>query len=79
MPEARDVHRVRTRKSGPDVFVDMHVAFDRDSSFPEVHRQSERVRIAAERAVPGAQVHVHADPYPFLPEDEPPAPYPNDA
>lgn len=75
VPEARDVHRIRSRKSGPDIFVDMHVAFDRTLPFPEVHRLSERVRIAVEDAVPGAQVHVHVDPYPFLPEDEPERPY----
>lgn len=75
VPEARDVHRVRSRKSGPDIFVDMHVAFDRTLSFPVVHRLSERVRVAVEDAVPGAQVHVHVDPHPFLPEDEPERPY----
>lgn len=75
VPEARDVHRIRSRKSGPDIFVDMHVAFDRTLSFPAVHRLSERVRIAVEDAVPGSQVHVHVDPHPFLPEDEPERPY----
>lgn len=79
VPETRDMHRLRTRKSGPNVFVDMHVAFDRTLSFPEVHMLSERVRIAVEHAVPGAQVHVHADPHPFLPEDEPPTPYAEDS
>ncbi len=69
VPEAQDVHNLRTRKSGPDVFVDMHVAFDRTLSFPEAHRLSERVQAAVSHAIPGAQVHVHADPHPFLPED----------
>lgn len=71
VPEARDVHDLRTRKSGPDVFVDMHVSFDRALSFPEAHRLSERVRVAVERVMPTAQVHVHADPHPFLPSDNP--------
>ena len=74
VPETRDVHRLRTRKSGPDVFVDMHVSFDRELSFPAAHRLSERVRAAVERAVPGAQVHVHADPHPFVPEEDVPHP-----
>jgi len=69
VPEAQDVHNLRTRKSGPDVFVDMHVAFDRNLSFPAAHLLSERVQAAVARAIPGAQVHVHADPHPFLPED----------
>ena len=70
VPEARDVHRLRSRKAGPDTFIDMHVAFDRGLSFPEAHRLAERVRAAVEGAVPGAQVHVHYDPHPLLPEDE---------
>lgn len=69
VPEARDIHNLRTRKSGPDVFVDMHVAFDRTLSFPEAHLLSERVQAVVSKAIPGAQVHVHADPHPFLPED----------
>lgn len=69
VPEARDVHKLRTRKSGPDVFVDLHVSFDRGLSFPEVHRLSERVGRAIEAAVPGAHAHIHADPHPFLPSD----------
>ena len=69
VPEARDVHNLRTRKSGPDVFVDMHVGFDRTLTFPQAHLLSERVQAAVARAIPGAQVHVHADPHPFLPED----------
>jgi len=74
VPEAEDIHELRTRKSGPDIFVDLHVAFDRTLSFPAAHRLSERVRVAVEGALPGAQVHVHADPHPFMPEDEEPTP-----
>ena len=69
VPETRNLHRLRTRRSGPSVFVDLHVAFDRNLSFPDAHRLSERVRHAVEEAVPGAQVHVHADPDPYYESD----------
>jgi ferrous-iron efflux pump FieF len=69
VPEAREIHNLRTRKSGPDVFIDMHVGFDRALSFPEAHLLAERVQAVVARAVPGAQVVVHADPYPYLPSD----------
>lgn len=69
VPEARDVHNLRTRKSGPDIFVDMHVGFDRTLSFPDAHRLAERVQAVVAHAVPGAQVVVHADPHPPLPSD----------
>jgi ferrous-iron efflux pump FieF len=71
VPETRDIHALRTRKSGPDVFVDMHVSFDRSLNFPDAHRLSEQVRVAVETVIACSQVHVHADPYPFLPEDNP--------
>jgi ferrous-iron efflux pump FieF len=70
VPEARDVHALRSRKSGPNVFIDLHVSFDREMSFPDAHRLSAQVARAIEGAVPGAEVHVHADPHPFLASDE---------
>jgi ferrous-iron efflux pump FieF len=70
VPEARDVHALRSRKSGPNVFIDLHVSFDRETSFPDAHRLSAQVARAIEDAVPGAEVHVHADPHPFLDSDD---------
>ena len=74
VPEARGLHDVRTRKAGAQIFMDCHVQFDRDLSFVDAHRLSERVRFAIVRNRPGALVNVHADPYPLFPEDhdEPP-------
>ncbi len=69
VPEMRGLHDIRTRKAGPNIFMDCHVQFDRDLSFVEAHRLSERVRIAIEKERPGALVNVHADPYPLLPTD----------
>jgi ferrous-iron efflux pump FieF len=69
VPEARNVHDLRTRKAGPDVFVELHVAFDRTLPFVEAHRLSEGVVKAVKRAIPGAEVHVHADPDPAYPSD----------
>lgn len=70
VPEVRDVHDLRTRRSGPHVFIDLHVSFDRNLPFPRVHLLSSRVARSLEAALPGVQVNVHADPFPFLPEDE---------
>ena len=71
VPEARDVRSIRTRRSGRARFVDLMVAFDRDLSFAEAHRLSERARSAVLTAVPDADVSVHADPDPLLPDDHP--------
>ncbi len=70
VPETRDIHALRSRKSGPTVFIDLHVSFDREISFPEAHRLSARVARAIRDAVPNCEVHVHADPHPFLESDE---------
>jgi ferrous-iron efflux pump FieF len=71
VPESRGITEMRTRRAGQARFVDLTVSFDRALSFAEAHRLSERVREAVRDAVPGAQVQVHADPHPLLPEDVP--------
>lgn len=70
VPEVRDIHRFRARRSGPRTFVDLHVSFDRDLSFVEAHRLAETVRAVLEEARPGTEAQVHADPFPYRPEDD---------
>ena len=69
VPEIRGLHDVRTRRAGPTVFMDCHVQLDRELSFVDAHRLTERVRMAIERRYPDAIVNVHADPDPLLPSD----------
>jgi ferrous-iron efflux pump FieF len=69
VPEIRGLHALRTRRAGPTVFVDCHIEIERDVSFVEAHRLTERVRTAIEALRPGALVNVHADPHPLFPED----------
>lgn len=69
LPEVRGIHDLRTRKAGPRIFLDCHVQLDRDLSFVEAHRLSERVRQVVQEVHPGALVNVHADPHPLIPSD----------
>lgn len=69
VPEAREIRSLRTRRSGRARFVDLMVAFDRNLSFAEAHRLSERAARAVRGVVPSADVTVHADPDPLLPGD----------
>lgn len=71
VPGARRISDLRTRRAGQRRFVELTVAFDRSLSFSEAHRLSEDVRAAVHSAVPSAEVSVHADPYPLLPDDHP--------
>jgi ferrous-iron efflux pump FieF len=69
VPEVRGIHDLRTRRAGPIIFVDLHVQFDRDLTFVKAHRKSEQVVLAVKQVHPGAEVHVHADPFPLYPSD----------
>jgi ferrous-iron efflux pump FieF len=69
VPEVRGLHNLRTRRAGPTTFVDCHVELDRNLSFVESHRLTERVRRAFEELRPGALVYIHTDPHPLLPGD----------
>lgn len=71
VPEARGLRALRTRRAGRRRFVDLTVALDRRLPFADAHRLSERARAAVREAVPDAEVTVHADPDPLLPDDHP--------
>jgi len=71
VPEVRAMTEFRTRRAGRRRFVELTVAFDRSLSFATAHHLSERARAAVKAAVPDAEVSVHADPHPTLPEDHP--------
>lgn len=62
-------HSLRTRRSGPIKFVDLHLDIERDLSFARAHELAERAIVAVEVAIPGATVWVHADPYPPGPDE----------
>jgi len=63
-PEVVGFHSLRTRRSGPVKFVDLHLDVDRDLSFARAHDVAERAITAIEQVIEGATVWVHADPYP---------------
>jgi len=71
VPEVRAMSEFRTRRAGRRRFVELTVAFDRALPFATAHQLSERARAAVKAAVPDAEVSVHADPHPPLPEDHP--------
>jgi len=54
--------KVRVRRSGPRVFVDMNVEVDRNLSFELTHAIAEAVEAGIQSVTPGADVVVHTDP-----------------
>ena len=61
-PDVRDVHDMRTRTSGTQTFIELHVEMDGDISLRQSHDIAEAVMYQVESAFPNAQVLVHQDP-----------------
>jgi len=61
-PRVAGFHDLRTRRSGADIFLELHLDLDRNMSFVEAHDLSEEVADAIERALPNSNLTVHADP-----------------
>jgi len=54
--------KVRLRRSGPRIFVDMTIEVDRNLSFERTHAIAEGVEARIQALVPGADVVIHTDP-----------------
>lgn len=58
----RGFHDLRTRRSGSQKFIDLHVEVDRNKRFEEAHDLTVRVLRAIEAEIPRSKVHIHSDP-----------------
>jgi ferrous-iron efflux pump FieF len=61
-PKVRDVHELRTRSSGIQTFIQMHMVMDPELSLIEAHRIADEVEMALMADYPGADVIIHQDP-----------------
>ena len=61
-PEVRDCHDLRTRRSGIDSFIQVHVEMDRSLTLLRAHEISDDVEARIREAFPHAEVLIHADP-----------------
>ena len=61
-PEVAGFHDLRARRSGAELFIELHLDIPRDASFVAAHDLAEEVGEAVKRAVPRSHVTVHADP-----------------
>lgn len=62
VPGVSNCHNVRTRYSGPQLFVDVHVLVNGNQTLEQAHALTEAVEEAIREVVPGADVTVHAEP-----------------
>lgn len=61
-PRVAGFHDLRTRRSGTETFIELHLDIPRNASFVEAHDLAEEVAAAVRRAIPRSEVTVHADP-----------------
>ncbi|HKK15472.1 MAG TPA: cation diffusion facilitator family transporter, partial [Gammaproteobacteria bacterium] len=57
-----DVHGLRSRSSGPDIFIQLHLEMDRNLVLEKAHRVADDVEKSICAAYPNADVIIHEDP-----------------
>jgi len=55
-------HDLRTRRSGSQKFIDLHLEVERDQTLEDAHAASVRVLRTIEAEIPRAKVQIHTDP-----------------
>ncbi len=61
-PEVRDMHDLRTRKSGTGSFIQFHLELAADISLVRAHEIADAVEVKVHEAFPEAEVIIHQDP-----------------
>ncbi len=61
-PEVKDLHDLRTRKSGTTVFIQFHLELDGQMTLRHAHKIADEVEKKIAEAYPGAEILIHEDP-----------------
>jgi ferrous-iron efflux pump FieF len=61
-PKAHDVHDLRTRRAGTDVFIELHLELDGDITLDQAHDITHEVEGRIRQAFPDADILVHQEP-----------------
>lgn len=68
--DVRGLHDLRTRRAGPQVFIQLHLEMDGSMSLYRAHAVADAVEADLQTAYPGAEVIIHQDPS-LLEEERP--------
>ena len=60
--EVRGVHDLRTRSSGANYFIQLHLEMDGNMILSDAHELAEQVMLNLQAAYPNAEVIIHQDP-----------------
>ena len=61
-PEVLGMHELRSRRSGTDIFIQLHLELDDNLTLVEAHRISDEVESALRTEFPRAEILIHTDP-----------------
>ena len=61
--QVRGIHDLRTRRSGQDLFIQMHMELDDDLSLLDAHAIADAVDLEIRKIYPEADIIIHKDPY----------------
>jgi len=61
--QVRGIHDLRTRRSGQDLFIQMHMELDDDLSLLDAHAIADAVDLEIRKRYPDADIIFHKDPY----------------
>jgi len=64
-PAVRSLHHVRTRKAGPNRFIDFHLVVDDRMSVAEAHALGDEIVAAIKERLPDSRVQIHVEPCQF--------------
>tara|TARA_R110001592_G_scaffold357416_1_gene660689 strand:+ start:284761 stop:285744 length:984 start_codon:yes stop_codon:yes gene_type:complete len=74
-PKVRGLHDLRSRRSGMDTFMQLHLELDDELSLLQAHKISDEVEARLLEVYPAAEIIIHIDPVSVVP-DEPTPEYP---
>lgn len=64
-PVVRSLHHMRTRKAGPNRFIDFHLVVDSNMSVGEAHALGDEIVAAITERLPESHVQIHMEPCEF--------------
>lgn len=75
--QVRGMHDLRSRRSGLDTFIQLHLELDDELSLLQAHAISDEVEARLQEVYPSSEIIIHIDPVSIVP-DEPTPEYPRE-
>ena len=70
--KVRGLHDLRSRRSGIDTFIQLHLELDDELTLLKAHAISDQVERSLQQAYPTAEIIIHIDPVSVVPDEPTP-------